>query len=96
MKTDIHDVIVRPIVSEKSNALMGQGKYTFVVHPRATKIQIRQAVEDLFRVHVRSVNTSRMPGKPRRMGVHRGYTAAWKRATVTLAPGEKIHFFEGM
>jgi len=93
---DIHDVIIRPIVSEKSNALMGQGKYTFVVHPRATKVQIRQAVEELFRVRVRSVNTARFRGKPRRFGVHRGRTPAWKKAVVTLAPGEKIQFFEGM
>lgn len=93
---DIHDVIIRPIISEKSNALMGQGKYTFVVHPRATKVQIRQAVEELFRVRVRSVNTARFRGKPRRFGVHRGRTPAWKKAVVTLAPGEKIQFFEGM
>jgi len=94
--TDVHDVIIRPIISEKSNALMGQGKYTFVVHPRATKVQIRQAVEELFRVKVRSVNTCRYRGKPRRFGVHRGRTPAWKKAVVTLAPGEKIQFFEGM
>ncbi|MDI7250556.1 MAG: 50S ribosomal protein L23 [Bacillota bacterium] len=92
---DIHDVIIRPIVSEKSNALMGQGKYTFVVHPRATKVQIRQAVEELFRVKVRAVNTAHLRGKPRRFGVHRGRTPAWKKAVVTLAPGEKIQFFEG-
>lgn len=92
----VHDVIIRPIVSEKSNALMGEGKYTFVVHPRATKIQIRQAVEELFGVRVKAVNTANVRGKPRRMGVHRGYTPRWKKAVVTLAPGEKIRFFEGM
>lgn len=91
-----HDVIIRPIVSEKSNALMGQGKYTFVVQPGATKIEVRQAVEQLFGVKVRAVNTVNVRGKPRRMGVHRGYTPRWKKAIVTLAPGEKIRFFEGM
>jgi large subunit ribosomal protein L23 len=67
--------------------------YTFEVHPRANKIEIRKAVEKLFGVSVRSVNTQRVPAKPRRVGANAGYTRGWKKAVVRLAPGQTIEIY---
>ena len=92
---DSRQVIIRPVVSEKSYALMADGKYTFRVHERAHKTQIAQAVEEIFDVHVRSVRTSKVHAKPKRRGLHSGKTRAWKKAVVQLAPGERIELFEG-
>lgn len=78
------DIIIRPYVTEKSNDEMAQGKYTFVVDHRATKTAIRNAVEKLFNVKVLSVNTVNYDGKEKRMGVHLGKTAKWKKAVVTI------------
>ncbi|MDQ7793415.1 MAG: 50S ribosomal protein L23 [bacterium] len=89
-------VILRPVMSEKSTAAMAQGKYTFVVAPDATKVEIRQAVEEIFRVKVTKVNTQNRQGKLRRMGVHRGYRPDTKKAVVTLAEGQSIKFFEDL
>lgn len=88
-------IIIRPVISEKSYAQIDQGRYTFEVHPDAHKTMIAQAVEQLFNVKVVSVNTARVPSKPKRRGFTRGRTAAWKKAVVQLAPGDKIEFFEG-
>jgi large subunit ribosomal protein L23 len=88
-------VIIRPVVSEKSYALMADGKYTFRVHDRAHKTQIAQAVEEIFGVNVRAVRTSKVNAKPKRRGLHAGRSRSWKKAVVQLAPGERIELFEG-
>lgn len=92
---EARDILIRPIVTEKSTALMGQGKYTFRVPLAATKIQIRQAVEQIFKVKVQAVNTMRYEGKLKRMGRTQGRRSDWKKAVVTLKPGEAIELFEG-
>ena len=94
---EARDILIRPIVTEKSTALMEQGKYTFRVPLAATKIQIRQAVEQIFKVKVQAVNTMRYEGKLKRMGRTQGRRSDWKKAVVTLAEGSKtIEFFDGM
>lgn len=90
-----HDIIIRPIITEKSSSLMELNKYTFEVHKSANKIQIRKAVEEVFKVKVLSVNTMNVKGKPKRMGMNRGYTRSWKKAIVALPEGQRIEFFEG-
>jgi large subunit ribosomal protein L23 len=92
---DPRQVIIRPVVSEKSYALMGEGKYTFRVHDRAHKLQIAQAVEEIFEVKVRAVRTSKVKSKPKRRGLNSGRSRSWKKAIVQLAPGERIELFEG-
>jgi large subunit ribosomal protein L23 len=92
---DPRQVIIRPVVSEKSYALMADGKYTFRVHDRAHKTQIAQAVEEIFEVHVREVRTAKVRSKPKRRGLHSGRNRSWKKAIVKLAPGERIELFEG-
>jgi large subunit ribosomal protein L23 len=88
-------IILRPIISEKSYAQIDHNRYTFAVHPDAHKTMIAQAVEQLFDVKVVGVATANMRPKPKRRGWSRGRTAAWKKAVVQLAPGDKIEFFEG-
>jgi large subunit ribosomal protein L23 len=93
---EARQVLVRPVLTEKSYGLLDGGVYTFVVHPEATKIEIRQAVEEVFGVRVRQVNTLRRRGKVqrnRRTGV-RGRRADTKRAVVTLAGGDRIELLE--
>ncbi|HOB40594.1 MAG: 50S ribosomal protein L23 [Limnochordia bacterium] len=92
---DARDIIKRPIITEKSTDLMAQNKYTFEVDMRATKPQIKAAVEEIFGVKVEKVNTARVRGKLRRMGRHEGYTSDWKKAVVTLKPGHSIEVFGG-
>ena len=92
---EARDILIRPIVTEKSTALMEQGKYTSRVPLAATKIQIRQAVEQIFKVKVQAVNTMRYEGKLKRMGRTQGRRSDWKKAVVTLKPGEAIELFEG-
>jgi large subunit ribosomal protein L23 len=92
---DARQVIIEPVVSEKSYALMADGKYTFRVDDRAHKTQIRRAVEEVFDVGVVEVRTSKVPSKPKRRGVHSGKTRSWKKAIVQLAPGDRIELFEG-
>ena len=92
---DARQVIVEPVISEKSYALMADGKYTFRVNDRAHKTQIRHAVEEIFGVSVVEVRTSRVRSKPKRRGLHSGRTRGWKKAVVELAPGERIELFEG-
>ncbi len=88
-------VVIEPVISEKSYALMADGKYTFRVHDRAHKTQIAHAVEQIFGVGVAGVRTSRVRAKPKRRGLTRGKTRAWKKAVVQLAPGDRIELFEG-
>jgi large subunit ribosomal protein L23 len=92
---DARTVIIRPVISEKSYALIAEGKYTFRVHDRANKTQIAKAVERIFDVRVADVRTAKVRAKPKRRGLHRGRTRAWKKAIVRLAPGERIELFEG-
>ncbi|MBB0242762.1 50S ribosomal protein L23 [Streptomyces alkaliphilus] len=93
--TDPRDVLLRPVVSEKSYALLDENKYTFVVHPRANKTQIKQAVESVFSVRVAGVNTINRQGKRKRTRTGYGKRADTKRAIVTLAEGETIDIFGG-
>jgi large subunit ribosomal protein L23 len=88
-------VIVRPIVSEKSYALLAANKYTFRVHDRAHKTQIRQAVEEIFGVRVRDVRTMSVKSKPKRRGYTSGRSRSWKKAVVELHPEDRIELFEG-
>ena len=92
---DPRDVLIKPVISEKSYRLVDDGKYTFLVAPEANKTQIRQAVEQVFRVRVTGVNTINRPGKRRRTRYGWGRRADTKRAIVTLAAGEKIDVFGG-
>ena len=88
-------VIIRPIVSEKSYALLAANKYTFRIHPDAHKTQVRQAVEDIFGVRVSDVRTMSVKSKPKRRGYTSGRTRAWKKAIVQLHPDDSIELFEG-
>jgi large subunit ribosomal protein L23 len=88
-------VIIRPIVSEKSYALISAKKYTFRVHERAHKTQIRQAVEEIFGVRVIEVRTMSVKSKPKRRGYTSGRSRSWKKAVVQLHPEDHIELFEG-
>jgi large subunit ribosomal protein L23 len=92
---DARNVVIRPVISEKSYALIAEGKYTFRVNDRAHKTQIAHAVEEIFSVKVAGVRTSKVRSKPKRRGLHQGRTRAWKKAIVQLSPGERIELFEG-
>lgn len=89
-------IIIEPVLTEKSNELRESGQYIFRVDPRANKVQIKDAVRRLFGVHPVRCNVVTVKGKPKRARFHRGYTANWKKATVTLAEGERIAAFEGV
>ncbi len=94
---DPHQVIIRPVISEKSyNLIEVEGQYTFQVDRRANKNQIRQAIKSAFDVSVAKVNTVNVKSKPKRQGLTRGRTAVWKKAVVKLGPGERIELFEGV
>ncbi|QOR34580.1 50S ribosomal protein L23 [Clostridium sp. 'deep sea'] len=93
----VRDIIIKPIVTERTSELMEENKYTFQVAKNANKIQIKNAIEEVFGVKVASVNTMNMQGKKKRMGVHVGRRADWKKAIVTLTPDSKtIEIFEGV
>ena len=91
-----HQILVRPIVTEKNTALNEVGKYCFEVVQNTNKIEIKRAVEEVFNVKVTGVNIIKVPGKLRRMGKTSGMTRTWKKAIVTLAPGERIDLFQGV
>ncbi len=93
---DHSQVIIRPVVSEKSYVLATADKYTFRVHPSAHKTQIKQAVEALFGVKVLEVRTSSVPSKPKRRGYTAGRTRAWKKAVVQIRAGDTIPIFRGL
>ena len=90
---DPRQVILRPIISERSYDLINENHYTFEVDKRANKIEIGQAVEAIFGVTVLKVNTMNVKGKPKRVRHARGYTRAWKKAIVKLAEGDSIEAF---
>ena len=93
---DASQVIIRPVVSEKSYVLAAADKYTFRVHHTAHKTQIRQAVEALFDVNVVEVRTMSVKSKPKRRGHTPGRTRSWKKAIVQVAPGQSIPIFQGL
>ena len=96
MKT-VQDIIIAPIITEKSMAGIADKKYTFKVAKDANKIEIAEAVEKIFKVDVAKVNTINVRGKMKRMGRYSGYTASWKKAIVTLKANSKpIEFFDGL
>ena len=96
MKT-AYDIIVKPIITERSMSAVADKKYVFQVARDAGKIEIKKAIEEIFGVKVKSVNTINVKGKEKRMGVHVGKTAAYKKAIVTLTSDSKaIELFEGM
>ena len=96
MKT-VHDIIIKPIITEASMSMAAEKRYVFKVMKNATKPEIADAVEALFGVKVADVNTINMKKKPKRLGVHFGYTSEWKKAIVTLKPDSKtIEFFDGL
>ena len=93
----VQDIIIKPIITEASMDMIADKKYTFKVAPKATKPEIAKAVEELFGVKVACVNTVSMKKKPKRLGVHAGYTSEWKKAVVTLTADSKtIEFFDGL
>jgi large subunit ribosomal protein L23 len=93
---DHSQVVIRPVVSEKSYVLAAAGRYTFRVHPDAHKTQIRQAIETLFDVSVVDVRTMSVKSKPKRRGMIHGRTRSWKKAMVQVAPGDTIPIFQGL
>ncbi len=92
----LYEVLRRPLITEKDTALQAVGKYSFEVAKEANKHQIKQAVEMAFKVKVNAVNVLTVPSKGRRMGGRQVLTHPWKQAIVTLKPGDKIGFFEGV
>jgi large subunit ribosomal protein L23 len=92
---DARDILLRPVISEKSYGLLDENKYTFLVHPEANKIQIKQAVEEVFQVTVVSVNTANREGKRKRTRSGYGQRNSTKRAIVSLAEGDRIDIFGG-
>ena len=91
------DIIIKPIITERSMDMLADKRYVFKVQPDATKPEIAAAIEEMFGVEVASVNTISMKKKPKRLGVHSGYTSEWKKAIVTLTPDSgEIEFFEGL
>jgi len=91
---EARDILIRPLITERSTALMEEGKYVFVVAKAANKIQIAQAVAEIFKVKVEAVNTVNVKGKVKRVGRNLGKRSDYKKAIVKLAAGETIQFFE--
>ncbi len=100
MSLTAHEIILRPVISEKSMDEAQHNKYTFAVHDDANKVQIKAAVEELFKVQVLGVNVLTTKAKEKRAGMRRGRlagtTTPWRKAIVTLAEGQKIEFFEAV
>jgi large subunit ribosomal protein L23 len=92
---DARQVLIAPVVSEKSYSLIEDNKYSFRVHDKAHKTQVRQAVEELFDVKVEAVNIVKVRPKPKRRGFTRGRKPGWKKAIVQLRAGDRIEIFEG-
>jgi len=94
---DPRDILIEPHISERTMELISENNaYTFKVALKASKVDIKKAVEEIFGVKVVKVTTHRMPGKEKTMGVHRGYTPKWKKAVVRLQEGDSIEIYEGM
>ena len=95
MSLDPREILIAPVVSEKSYSLIEDNKYSFRVHSKAHKTQIRQAVEQLFDVHVERINLVKVQAKPKRRGLFKGTRPGWKKAIVQVREGETIEIFEG-
>ena len=95
MNLDVSQILLAPVVSEKSYAGLADRTYTFKVHPDAHKTQVRQAVEELFEVKVERVNIVKVQAKPKRRGVFKGTRPGWKKAIVKVQEGHTIQIFEG-
>ncbi len=93
---ELYEILRRPLITEKYTILQAQGKYAFEVAGGANKPQVKQAVEKAFKVEVTAVNMMVVPGKRRRLGKRQLPAHPWKKAIVTLKPGDKIEFFEGV
>jgi len=93
---EARDILIKPIVTEKTNAGMSEGRYVFMVRRDANRTEIKRAVEEIFKVTVARVNTSNTLGKPRRMGKYEGKRPDYKKAIITLAEGQRIRLFEGI
>mgnify|MGYP000978323110 CR=1 FL=1 len=93
---DYRDIIIKPVITEKSMDLLADNKYTFIVDKKANKTEIKNAIENIFKVRVEKVATMTTVGKIKRMGRHEGKTPNRKKAIVTLKPGHRIRLFEGM
>ena len=93
---NLRDVLIRPLITEKTNNGVQDNKYTFIVPLTVNKVEIRQAVESIFKVKVLGVNTIRVMGKIKRMGKNSGKRPDYKKAVVKVAPGQRIEFFEGV
>jgi large subunit ribosomal protein L23 len=93
---DYEQTLIEPVLSEKANVLREGGKYVFRVNPKATKLQIKEAVRRLYKVHPVACTVMVVGGKPKRQRYRAGYTASWKKAIVRLAKDEKIGVFEGI
>lgn len=96
MAANPRDILLAPIITEKTSGMMQENRYAFKVALNANKIEIRQAVEEVFKVKVLAVNTVRVLGKVKRMGKTQGKRSDYKKAFVQLAPGQTIEFFEGV
>jgi len=92
---DADQVIIEPLLTEKTNRMREEHMYAFRVDPRANKLEIRSAIEELFSVHTTGCRVVNVKGKPKRVRYRKGYTSSWKKAIVTLPPGESIGIFEG-
>ncbi len=92
----LYEVLRRPLITEKNTLLQAQGKYAFEIASEANKPQVKQAVEKVFKVKVLAVNVMTVPPKTRRVGRRQVLTQSWKKAIVTLKPGDKIELFEGV
>ena len=92
MSMSPYKILITPVITEKATALQEIGKYAFRVHPSANKIEIRKAVQEIFKVKVREVNTVSVRGKFKKMRFREGLTSSWKKAIVTLEKGQKIEF----
>jgi large subunit ribosomal protein L23 len=92
---DADKIVIEPLLTEKTNQMRERHKYTFRVDPRANKLEVKSAIETLFNVHPIDCRIINVKGKPKRVRYRRGYTAQWKKAIVSLPPGETIGIFEG-
>ena len=93
---NVNEVLIKPLITEKNTMLGAEGKYTFKIDRRANKTQVKEAVEAIFKVDVVAVNTIKVPSKTRRVGKTLGQTQEWRKAVVTVRPGQRIEIFEGV
>jgi large subunit ribosomal protein L23 len=93
---NLNEVLIRPLITEKNTVLSALGRYSFEIDRRANKPIVKEAVEKIFKVNVTAVNVINVPPKTRRVGRSTGKTSPWKKAVVTLKPGQRIEVFEGV